>query len=187
MGTRAVREPSLSSPLCRAALGVYRPRRPRESPLYRLVEDHFETLERVHEAEFQPRYGWLRRASRNAVLKFLDCSILERGFARVRCDDCRAEFLVAFSCKARILCPSCNAKRPAIGEVADGEGIVTGPGRKGSILRRQQSRMAAAQPAKRREGDDDPWNELGLQGGTPDGPRRPIRHRGRATPAAENP
>ena len=96
MEARAVREPTLFSPPCRAALGVYRPRRPQESPLYHLVEDHFETLERVHEEEFQPRYGRLRSAARRAVEKFLDCGILERGFARVRCDDCRAEFLVAF-------------------------------------------------------------------------------------------
>ncbi len=37
---------------------------------------------------------------------FLACGDLECGFARVRCDQCRAEFLVAFSCKARYLCPS---------------------------------------------------------------------------------
>jgi len=44
------------------------------------------------------------------VEKFLACGDLECGFARVRCDACRAEFLVAFSCKARYLCPSCHAK-----------------------------------------------------------------------------
>jgi len=90
---------------------VYRPRRPRDSPLYRLVEDQFETLLRVHEEHFQPRYGRLRHAARRAVEKFLECGILEQGFARVRCDRCKAEFLVAFSCKARILCPSCHAKK----------------------------------------------------------------------------
>jgi hypothetical protein len=65
----------------------------------------------VHEEQFEPRFGRLRSAAQRAVEKFLDCGILERGFARVRCDNCRAEFLVAFSCKARILCPSCHAKR----------------------------------------------------------------------------
>ena len=97
--------------VCPPALAAYQPRRPRETPLYRLVEDHFETLVRVHEEEFQPRYGRLRHAARRAVEKFLDCGLLERGFARVRCDRCRAEFLVAPSCKARFLCPSCHAKR----------------------------------------------------------------------------
>jgi hypothetical protein len=111
MGTRAIRGPSLSLPQCGPGLGVYRPRRPQETPLYRLIEDHFETLVRIHEEEFQASCGRLRSAAQRAVEKFLDCGLLERGFARVRCDRCRAEFLVAFSCKARILCPSCHAKR----------------------------------------------------------------------------
>jgi hypothetical protein len=33
------------------------------------------------------------------------------GFARIRCDACAAERLVAFSCKGRGACPSCNARR----------------------------------------------------------------------------
>jgi transposase-like zinc-binding protein/putative transposase len=41
----------------------------------------------------------------------LGCGILDQGFARVRCDRCHTEFLVAFSCKTRLLCPSCHAKR----------------------------------------------------------------------------
>ena len=73
---------------------VYRPRRPRETPLYRLVEDHFDTLVQVHEEQFQQRYGRLRHAARRALEKFLDCGILESGFARAQCPRCRAEFLV---------------------------------------------------------------------------------------------
>jgi hypothetical protein len=37
--------------------------------------------------------------------------LLEHGFARVRCPECRAEFLVAFRCKGRQFCPSCHARR----------------------------------------------------------------------------
>jgi hypothetical protein len=33
--------------------------------------------------------------------------------ARIRCPDCAQEFLLAFSCKTRELCPSCAAKRSA--------------------------------------------------------------------------
>src|SRR5450830_933768 len=47
------------------------------------------------------------------VARYLDCGIFERGFARIRCPDCAAEFLLAFSCKGRDLCPSCGAKRAA--------------------------------------------------------------------------
>ena len=35
------------------------------------------------------------------------------GFARIRCPDCAEEYLLAFSCKTRELCPSCAAKRSA--------------------------------------------------------------------------
>ena len=47
------------------------------------------------------------------VARYLDCGIFERGFARIRCPDCAAEFLLAFSCKGRGLCPSGGAKRAA--------------------------------------------------------------------------
>ena len=33
------------------------------------------------------------------------------GFARVRCDNCGQEYLLAFSCKRRHFCPSCHQKR----------------------------------------------------------------------------
>jgi ribosomal protein S27E len=90
---------------------VYQPRRPKESPLYRLIEDQFEALVQVHEEEFEGRTPRLRWAARRAVERYLDCGVLESGFARVRCESCRAEYLAAFSCKARVLCPSCHEKR----------------------------------------------------------------------------
>ena len=46
-----------------------------------------------------------------AVHRYLDCGIFDQGVARIRCPDCRHEFLVAFSCKLRGLCPSCHQKR----------------------------------------------------------------------------
>jgi ribosomal protein S27E len=46
---------------------------------------------------------------------YLKCGRLEHGFLRVRCMDCRAERLVAFSCKRRGFCPSCGARRMAEG------------------------------------------------------------------------
>lgn len=42
---------------------------------------------------------------------YLKCGRLEHGFLRVRCTDCHAEKLVAFSCKRRGFCPSCGARR----------------------------------------------------------------------------
>ena len=42
---------------------------------------------------------------------YLTCGRLEYGFLRVKCDACRHEKLVAFSCKRRGFCPSCGARR----------------------------------------------------------------------------
>ncbi|WNG60334.1 hypothetical protein F0U59_40695 [Archangium gephyra] len=43
--------------------------------------------------------------------KYLECGVLAHGFARVRCESCKDELLVAFSCTGRGVCPPCNAKR----------------------------------------------------------------------------
>jgi hypothetical protein len=40
-----------------------------------------------------------------AVDSWLDCGIFNQAVARVRCPDCRHDFLIAFSCKLRSLCP----------------------------------------------------------------------------------
>ncbi len=39
--------------------------------------------------------------------------MFRHGFARIRCPECREEYLLAFSCKTRYFCPSCQAKRVA--------------------------------------------------------------------------
>jgi hypothetical protein len=41
----------------------------------------------------------------------LRCGILAHGFARVHCDGCGQDDVVAFSCKGRGFCPSCGAAR----------------------------------------------------------------------------
>ncbi len=43
--------------------------------------------------------------------RYLECGVLANGFARVRCGDCGHDLLVAFSCKRRGVCPSCNTRR----------------------------------------------------------------------------
>ena len=56
--------------------------------------------------------------------------MLEHGFLRVVCEHCRAEMLVAYSCKKRGFCPSCGARRMAesarhlVGEVFGPQGAV---------------------------------------------------------------
>jgi len=44
---------------------------------------------------------------------FVDCGILARGFALLKCEnpDCCDKKLVAFSCKGRAFCPACLGRR----------------------------------------------------------------------------
>jgi Transposase zinc-binding domain/Putative transposase len=62
------------------------------------------------EGESAPSYGRLRPVIPDVVHKFLACGDLARGFARIRCDHCKHEYLLAFSCKSRWFCPSCHQK-----------------------------------------------------------------------------
>ncbi|GAB1343428.1 IS91 family transposase [Gemmatimonas sp.] len=96
------------------ARGVYKPRRPQASPLFRLVSDHLHRLQTVYDDRFAREYGPWRPVVAQVADKFLACGVLEHGFARIRCDDCAHEYLLAFSCKCRYFCPSCHAKRLAI-------------------------------------------------------------------------
>ncbi len=93
---------------------AYRPRRPRDSPLYRLAEAHHETFKQVYDERFAGRYGSWRAEIERTLFAFLDCGVEERGFARVRCDACRREFRVALSCTTRVFCPSCHARRAVL-------------------------------------------------------------------------
>jgi hypothetical protein len=95
-------------------LGVYRPRRPQASALYRLIEDHFEEFATVYDERFARRWGYWRPVVARVVEKYLACGILKHGFARVRCGSCQHEFLLGFSCKCRYFCPTCHAKRLAL-------------------------------------------------------------------------
>jgi len=90
---------------------AYRPRKPKASPLWQCLSRHFDAFLKNYEQHFQPRYGFLRPIIPEVVNKFLDCGDLERGFARVRCDHCKHEYLLAFSCKGRWFCPSCHQKK----------------------------------------------------------------------------
>jgi hypothetical protein len=94
-------------------VAVYRPRRPRASPLYRLLDRHFRTLSLVWDERFAATGGAWRAVIPKVVDQFLACGLLDHGFARIRCDACTHEYLLAFSCKARYFCPSCHAKRIA--------------------------------------------------------------------------
>ncbi len=100
---------------------AYRARKPKASPLWQCLSRHFNTFLEVYEERYQSRYGYLRSVIPEVANKFLDCGNLERGFARVRCDHCRHEYILAFSCKGRWFCPSCHQKKVQLfGELLSG-------------------------------------------------------------------
>jgi hypothetical protein len=97
-----------------AKRGFYRPRRPERFPFYAVLHQFFDRFAREYEQRFERHFGPMRSIIPKTVERFLGCGLPEGGFARVRCDACRAEFFVAFSCKQRGFCPSCSAKRASL-------------------------------------------------------------------------
>ena len=85
-----------------SSTSVYKRRKPEDTILYQTVLHHLD--EYIVEAGDVPAY------IENTFRKYLTCGILAYGFARARCSDCGLSFLLAFSCKQRGACPSCNAK-----------------------------------------------------------------------------
>jgi hypothetical protein len=45
------------------------------------------------------------------IERFIECGDPHHGLARIRCDACGHDYLLAFSCKTRYFCPSCHQKR----------------------------------------------------------------------------
>jgi hypothetical protein len=82
--------------------------------LYRLVDELYERVKGCWEERFERSYGFWRGFVDEVVLAFQACGDFEGGFARVYCDECRCDYLVAFSCSRRVFCPSFAAKRSAI-------------------------------------------------------------------------
>ncbi|HEY2942842.1 MAG TPA: hypothetical protein VGN09_10470, partial [Vicinamibacteria bacterium] len=62
---------------------VYRPRRARESRLFRLVEQHLEEFLRVHPERFAKTHGPLRPVVERVLRAFMRCGLVEHGFARL--------------------------------------------------------------------------------------------------------
>ena len=90
------------------APGLYRRRRPAETVLYQVVQEHLESFLTLSDDPTGPGLpGYVERDFR----KYLKCGILANGFARARCKDCGDDYLIGFSCKARGACPSCNTRR----------------------------------------------------------------------------
>ena len=84
--------------------------------LYRTVQSHLATwlpgylatwLELAQDESGRSAPAHVEREFR----RYLEYGILAHGFARARCAGCGHDFLVAFSCKGRGVCSSCNTRR----------------------------------------------------------------------------
>ena len=82
---------------------AYRPRNPRASPLWQCAARHAKELREA--GQFQ------RVVEERAIERFIECGDPHHGFARIYCDACGHDYLLAFSCKTRYFCPSCRQKR----------------------------------------------------------------------------
>jgi ribosomal protein S27E len=91
--------------------GEYVRHQPERTLLYQLVEQYYPPFVEHLAAHERSLPAHVQREFED----YLKCGRLEHGFLRVRCMDCRAERLVAFSCKRRGFCPSCGARRMAEG------------------------------------------------------------------------
>ena len=95
---------------------LYNPRHPERTLLYQTVSEHYATwLELASAGQFggQGDHRTPKPYVRQAFAKYLECGIFAHGFAHARCADCAHDYFVAFSCKGRGVCPSCNTRRMA--------------------------------------------------------------------------
>jgi hypothetical protein len=93
----------------RPAPRAYRRREPEKTALHAVVRGHLQTFLEEGRLRFDSGTGYPAFVE-NEFRRYLDCGLLARGFARLRCPTCGFEQLVPFSCKGR-LCPSCWARR----------------------------------------------------------------------------
>jgi hypothetical protein len=81
---------------------LYRPRRPEKTVLFGVIKKHYRTWRK--NLKF-PLPGYVQKTFE----KYLDCGNPAKGFAWAYCNCCHTDFMIAFSCKCRGICPSCGA------------------------------------------------------------------------------
>ncbi|MBM4023772.1 MAG: transposase, partial [Planctomycetes bacterium] len=92
-----------------AASRRYERRRPEKTPLHKIISENLESWLAWREAAERPVPGYVEEEFRG----YLECGMLCFGFARALCTGCGQGFVVAFSCKGRGVCPSCNGRHMA--------------------------------------------------------------------------
>ncbi len=95
------------------AARVYTRRQPEKTALCRVIQEHLLTFEQQWTDTQSGRT--LPRFVLDELHGFMGCGILGRGFAHLYCEACGEHHVVAFSCKARAVCPSCLGRRMSAG------------------------------------------------------------------------
>ena len=72
-----------------AAAAVYHPRKPKDSPLWCLIDGHFADFEQDYEERFTGRYGFYRRVIPDVVGQYLRCGDLQEGAGGPGGGNCR--------------------------------------------------------------------------------------------------
>jgi hypothetical protein len=85
----------------------YARRDPEKTLLHEVIRQHWQTFA----ARASDQGKELPLYVQKEFDAFLGCGVLAQGFVRLKCQDCRHEKLVAFSCKKRGFCPSCCGRR----------------------------------------------------------------------------
>lgn len=93
-----------------AAAHTYKQHRPEDTALFALVQEHLPSFLNTAQSLYR---GGLPQYVKQEFRAYSRCGIHAYGFARARCQHCGLMLLVAFSCKKRGICPSCNARRMA--------------------------------------------------------------------------
>ena len=89
---------------------AYQRHRPETTALYEVVRDNLETLYGAIDDEALAVR--IPKHARKELEAYLECGLLCRGFARLRCQECGESRLVAFSCKGRGYVELWNMHRP---------------------------------------------------------------------------
>jgi hypothetical protein len=85
----------------------YTRRDPEKTLLHEVIRQHWRTFQERASAQGKELPIYIHKEFE----AFLGCGVLAQGFVRLKCEGCRHEKLVAFSCKKRGFCPSCCGKR----------------------------------------------------------------------------
>ena len=100
---------SLKSATSRGA--IYRQRSPKNTIFYQVVQEHFPKFISRIENGNADQTARLPDHVEAEFDQYLKCGLLEHGFVKMSCEDCKSTLLVPLSCKKRGFCPSCIGKR----------------------------------------------------------------------------